>query len=47
MRTAVDVAKARLSREKNVDAARHDKIMDRARLKTVLKKNRMTKVKSK
>ena len=47
MRTAVDVAKARLSREKNIDAARRDKIMDRARLKTVLKKNRMTKVKFK
>ena len=37
MRTAVDVAKARLSREKNVDAARHDKIMDRARLKNSAK----------
>ena len=47
VRTAVDTAKARIGREKNVDAVKHDKMMDRARLKAVLKKNRMTKVKFK
>jgi len=47
VRTAVDTAKARIGREKNIDAVKHDKIMDRARLRTVLRKNRMTKAKIK
>ena len=40
---AQDMAKARIDREKKVDARKHDRMMDRARLKDVLKKNRETK----
>ena len=40
---AQDMAKKRIDREKNVDARKHDRMMDRARLKDVLKKNRETK----
>jgi len=40
---AQDMAKIRIDREKKVDARKHDRMMDRARLKDVLKKNRETK----
>jgi len=40
---AQDMAKTRIDREKKVDARKHDQMMDRARLKDVLKKNRETK----
>jgi hypothetical protein len=40
---AQDMAKTRIDREKNVDARKHDRMMDRARLKDTLKKNRETK----
>lgn len=40
---AQDMAKTRIDREKKVDARKHDRMMDRARLKDVLKKNRETK----
>jgi hypothetical protein len=40
---ALDMAKTRIDREKKVDARKHDRMMDRARLKDVLKKNRETK----
>jgi len=40
---AQDFAKKRIEREKKVDARKHDRMMDRARLKDVLKKNRETK----
>lgn len=38
----VDVAKQRIEREKKAHAARHDRMMDRARLADVQKKNRET-----
>ena len=40
---AQDFAKKRIDREKNVDGRKHDRMMDRARLKDTLKKNRETK----
>lgn len=40
---AKDMVKTRIDREKNVDARKHDRMMDRARLKDTLKKNRETK----
>jgi hypothetical protein len=40
---AQDLVKTRIDREKNVDARKHDRMMDRARLKDTLKKNRETK----
>jgi hypothetical protein len=40
---AQDMAKTRIDREKNVDARKHDRMMDRARLKDTLKKNIETK----
>ena len=40
---AKDMAKTRIDREKNIDAKKHDRMMDRARLKDTLKKNRETK----
>jgi hypothetical protein len=38
----VDVAKQRIKREKEADASRHDRMMDRARMADVRKKNRET-----
>jgi nicotinamide mononucleotide adenylyltransferase len=43
----VAIAKAQIGQEKRKDAYKHDKMMDRARLKAVLQKNRMTKVRVK
>ena len=40
---AHDVAKKRIDREKQLDARKHDRMLDRARLKDTLKKNRETK----
>ena len=40
---AHDLAKKRIEREKQVDARKHDRMLDRARLKDTLKKNRETK----
>ena len=39
----VDLAKQRIDREKKADAARHDRMMDRARTKATTMKNRETK----
>ena len=41
--TFVDIANARIEREKKSDAKRHDSMMDRARLKQTKVKNRETK----
>jgi hypothetical protein len=38
----VDIAKQRIKREKEADASRHDRMMDRARMADVRKKNRDT-----
>jgi len=38
-----DLAKKRIDREKKADAIRHDRMMDRARLRDVIKKNKETK----
>lgn len=40
---AADMAKKRIEREKEVDKRKHDRMMDRARLRDTLKKNRETK----
>jgi hypothetical protein len=40
---AADVAKKRIEREKKSDKMKHDRMMDRARLRDTLKKNRETK----
>ena len=40
---ATDVAKKRIEREKEIDKRKHDRMMDRARLRDTLKKNRETK----
>ena len=40
---AADMAKKRIDREKEQDKRRHDRMMDRARLRDTLKKNRETK----
>lgn len=40
---AADVAKKRIEREKEIDKRKHDRMMDRARLRDTLKKNRETK----
>ncbi len=40
---AVAVAKAAIDREKESDTAKHDRMMDRARLAATKKKNRETK----
>ena len=37
-----DRAKARIEREKRADKRKHDRMMDRARLRDTLKKNRST-----
>ena len=39
---AVKIAKQRIDREKAVDAKRHDRMMDRARLRKTMRKNRET-----
>ncbi len=41
--SATDLAKKRINREKRADAVRHDRMMDRARLKQTIIKNRETK----
>ena len=41
--TAVDIAKKKIDREKQTDARRHDRMMDRARMKVTRRKNRETK----
>ena len=38
-----DIAKKRIDREKKADAVRHDRMMDRARLRDTRKKNKETK----
>ena len=38
----VDVAKTRIDREKKRDDIKHDRMMDRARTRDTLKKNRVT-----
>jgi len=40
---AADMAKKRIEREKEIDKRKHDRMMDRARLRDTLKKNRETK----
>lgn len=40
---AADMAKKRIEREKEVDKRKHDRMMDRARIRDTLKKNRETK----
>jgi hypothetical protein len=40
--TRVDIAKKRIEREKRVDKIKHDRMMDRARMRDTLKKNRET-----
>ena len=40
----VKMAKARIEREKENDKRKHDRIMDRARLRAAITKNRETKV---
>jgi hypothetical protein len=40
---ATDMAKANIDREKKRDARKHDRMLDRARLRDTLKKNRTTK----
>jgi hypothetical protein len=40
--TRVDIAKKRIDREKEVDKIKHDRMMDRARMRDALKKNRET-----
>lgn len=40
---AVDMAKARIDREKKRDDRKHDRMLDRARLRDTFKKNRTTK----
>jgi hypothetical protein len=39
---AADIAKKRIEREKRVDKIKHDRMMDRARMRDTLKKNRET-----
>lgn len=39
---AADIAKKRIEREKKVDKIKHDRMMDRARMRDTLKKNRET-----
>ena len=41
--TRVDIAKKRIDREKEVDQIKHDRMMDRARLRDTRRKNRETK----
>ena len=41
--TRVDIAKKRINREKEVDKIKHDRMMDRARLRDTRRKNRETK----
>jgi hypothetical protein len=38
-----DVAKKRINREKEIDKMRHDRMMDRARMRDTAKKNKETK----
>mgnify|MGYP000989033232 CR=1 FL=1 len=40
--TAADIAKMKIDREKKADARRHDRMMDRARMRDTKKKNRET-----
>ena len=40
---AMELAKKRIEREKQMDAKRHDRMLDRARMKTTIAKNRETK----
>jgi len=42
----VDRAKAKIDREKKRDASKHDRMLDRARIRDTLKKNRETNAKS-
>ena len=39
----VDMAKKRIDREKKLDKVKHDRILDRARLRDTIKKNKETK----
>ena len=39
---ATDIAKKRIEREKERDKMKHDRMMDRARMRDTLKKNRET-----
>ena len=41
--TAIDTAKQKIDREKQADARKHDRMLDRARLVMARKKNRATK----
>ena len=37
-----DIAKKRIEREKKADKIKHDRMMDRARMRDTIKKNRTT-----
>jgi hypothetical protein len=39
----VDMAKKKIDREKKIDKIKHDRMLDRARIKDTLKKNKETK----
>ena len=39
----VDMAKKRIDREKKIDKIKHDRMLDRARIRDTLKKNKATK----